>query len=446
MSRVLTAGAAVADISPKDSQFLYGYPHVERYSTGIHDPLLSSALYLNDGRTAVLIVANDILWFDKATTQRVRERLSQATGVRPADIMLTATHTHSGPITIDCLIAQADPIIPKRDPKYLRLMEDGMVEAGTRAWRLARPAEIGLAVADGTGVGTNRRDPAGPRDPQVPVLIVQPAQGQGRGKGARPIALMVAYSMHPTVLHEDSTLVSGDFPGMTRQFLQRELLGADCPVLYHTGPAGNQSPRHVTKGNTFAEAVRLGEMLGRAIAKVIPQIRCTAEVELRTAQALLDLPRRKFPSVADAEARLKQVVAKLDHLRRSGAPRQEVRTAECDWFGAEETFALAKAAADGRLDASYRSCLPAEVQLIRIGPWSFFGWQGEVFVEYGLAVKARCPDSFLITCANGDLQGYIVTEEAFAEGGYEAWNSYFAPAAGKKMVEESVRLYAATGK
>ena len=68
--------------------------------------------------------------------------------------------------------------------------------------------------------------------------------------------------MHPTVLHEDSTLVSGDFPAMTRQYLQEHVLGADCPVLYHTGPSGNQSPRHVTRANTFDEAERLGGLLG----------------------------------------------------------------------------------------------------------------------------------------------------------------------------------------
>ena len=54
----LRAGAAAADISPLGSQFLFGYPHVERYSTGIHDPLLSSALYLSDGQRKVMFGTN----------------------------------------------------------------------------------------------------------------------------------------------------------------------------------------------------------------------------------------------------------------------------------------------------------------------------------------------------------------------------------------------------
>ena len=47
----LVAGACASDITPVEPLFLFGYPHVERVSTGMHDPLLASALYLFDGRT-----------------------------------------------------------------------------------------------------------------------------------------------------------------------------------------------------------------------------------------------------------------------------------------------------------------------------------------------------------------------------------------------------------
>ena len=83
---------------------------------------------------------------------------------------------------------------------------------------------------------------------------------------------MLVCSMHPTVLREASTVVSGDFPAFARRYLQETLLGSDCPVLHHTGPAGNQSPRHVIHGNTVAEAQRLGEILGRSVAETIGRI------------------------------------------------------------------------------------------------------------------------------------------------------------------------------
>jgi hypothetical protein len=146
--------------------------------------------------------------------------------------------------------------------------------------------------------------------------------------------------------------------------------------------------------------------------------------------------------VADAERKLRRASQKLAHLRHMGAPRQEIRGAEVDWFGTEETVRLARLAAEGGLDDAYRSCLPAEVQAFRLGPWTFAGWPGEIFVEYALAVKAAARDTYVISLANGELQGYITTEAAAAEGGYEASNAIFAPAAGQTLVETALRLVA----
>jgi neutral ceramidase len=432
----LLAGAGVADITPHDPQYLFGYPHVERTSTGVHDPLLSSALYLFDGRTPLIFVANDIIFVGKATAQRVRQRIEAATGVPAANILVSATHTHSGPSTVDYGSLEGDPFVPKVDPRYLQRFEDGIVAAGIEAVRRAQPAEVGLAVADGAGVGTNRRDPTGPADPQVPVLLARSA-----ATGA-PIACMMVCSMHPTVLREVSTVVSGDFPGMTRRFLQEHLLGSECPVLHHTGPAGNQSPRHVLRGNTVEEAQRLGETFGRAVTAALGKIAFESSLDLDARQALVELPRRAFPPVADAERQLQHAAEKLAHLRQMGAPRQEVRGAEVDWFGAEETVRLARLAAEGKLEGAYRSCLPAEGQAMKVGPWTFVGWPGEVFVEYALVVKAEARDTYVISLANGELQGYIVTEAAVSEGGYEASNAIFTPDAGRMLVEATLRLIA----
>ena len=432
----LFAGAGVADITPHDPQYLFGYPHVERTSTGVHDPLLSSALYLSDGRTPLIFVANDIIFVGKATAGRVRQRIEEVTGVPAANILVSATHTHSGPSTVDYISLADDPFVPKVDSRYLQLFEDGIVAAVVEAVQRAQPAEAGLAIADGAGVGTNRRDPAGPANPQVPVLLVR-----STANGA-PIACMIVCSMHPTVLREGSTVVSGDFPGMARRYLQEHLLGPDCPVLHHTGPAGNQSPRHVLRGNTVEEAQRLGETLGSSVADAIDRAIFEPSLDLDVRQALVDLPRRAFPPVADAERKLQHAAEKLAHLRQMVAPRQEVRGAEVDWFGAEETVRLARLAAEGGLDDAYRSCLPAEVQAFRLGPWRFVGWPGEIFVEYALAVKAAACDTYVISLANGELQGYITTEAAAAEGGYEASNAIFAPTAGQTLVETTLRLVA----
>ena len=118
-----------------------------------------------------------------------------------------------------------------------------------------------------------------------------------------------------------------------------------------------------------------------------------------------------------------------------------MRTAECDWFGAEENLTLARAAATGRLRDAIASVMPAEVTLMRIGPWAFIGWPGEAFVEFSLQVKSACQNCYVISLANGELQGYLVSEEAVQKGWYEGMNALFAsPDAGMKLVEATRRL------
>lgn len=433
MAPSLLAGAAVADITPDDSQFLYGYPHVPRYSTGVHDPLLASALYVSDGATAAVFVATDVIFVPKALAGRARQRIASLMGVPASHVAITATHTHSGPITVKYLSNEADAVVPAPDPRFLQQLEDGIVAAVEAACAAARPARIGLAVADGSALGGNRRDPAGASNPRVPVLVVRAVDGS-------PIAAMLVCSMHPTVLHENSTLVSGDFPAMVRQYLQRTVLGG-CPVVYHTGPCGNQSPRRVTRSNTFREAQRLGEALGASVAAAIETIRYEDHAVVSCRQAYVDLRLREFPTEAEAEAGLRQAKERFEQLRRSGAKHGEVRTAECDWFGAEETLALARAAQSGKLQTAAAECMPAEIQVMCLGPWTFVGWQGEVFTEFALEVQQNHPNTYVISLANGELQGYLVTAEAVAEHGYEASNALFrSPDSGDLLVQRTLDL------
>ncbi len=434
MSNFLRAGAAQIEITPEDSQFLFGYPNVARYSTGVYDPIYSSALYLSDGKVQVIFIANDIIFVSKQLANWARKRIAQATGIPANNIMITATHTHSGPHTVNHLSNASDPMVPKVDTRYVQFFEDRIVEAAIQASENAQDAKLGLAIADDTGVGTNRRNPQGPADHNVPVLMVKSADDKN-------IACMLICTMHPTVLHEDSTLVSGDFPGLSRIYLQENVLGKNCVVLHHTGPAGNQSPRHVTKANTFEEAKRLGEILAKAVERVLPSIEYTDKTTLDVKQEFLgDLPRKSFPSVAQAQDQLEKIMQKFEHLQKTKAPPQETRTAECDAFGAEEALTLAKAAEDGSLEKTYASCFPVEIQIIKIGPWSFVGWQGEVFVEYPLAVKKTNPQAFVISLANGELQGYIVTKEAAQQDGYEASNGLFSYQAGQILVDKTLEL------
>lgn len=439
-SAALRAGAATVDITPQGSVFLFGYPHVARYSTGVHDPLECAALYLEAKSGRALFLANDLIFFDRDYVAEVRRRIFDATGLLPEEVMVSATHTHSGPVMTNNLSNAADSVVPKADPAYLQWVADRLVLAARTAIESAQPAELGLAVARAEGVGSNRHVPTGPSDPEVPVLVARSLATR------RPLGCMVVYGMHPTVMHEDSTLISADFPGFTRRWLRSQVLGQECPVIYHLGVAGNQSPRHMTRANTFAEAQRIGEILARNIAVALEAISYGPIGTLVARRVMLDVRPRAFPSVDEARDTLARTRARFEELRAANAPRQEVRTAECDVFGAEKTALLADAVADGRLAEAARTASPAEIQVIQIGAWRFVAWPGEFFVEHGLALKARAPrGTYIVTLANGQLQGYIATPEAVAKGYYEATNAIFSVDNGPRFVEETLALLAQLG-
>jgi neutral ceramidase len=429
----LIAGAAEINITPHHSLHLAGYPFATRNSTGVHDPLLSTALYITDGITPVMFIGNDVIFTGKASVARVRRQIAQQTGIPAANILISATHTHSGPIIVPFTAGSHDALLPKPDNNYLQEMEAGMVTAACKAYEQAVPAKVGLAVANATGIGTNRRNPDGPADLDVPVLIVRGVNS------AKPIAVMLICNMHPTVLHEDSTVYSGDFPGMARQLLQQELLTVPCPVLCHTGASGNQSPRYVTKENTLAEAKRLGAILAHAVADTFDRIQYISDITVGVSQHFADLPKKAFPARETALAHVEKTRQQLDRLQEEGKSPQAIRTAEVNWFGAVELAHLCELAEHQALEAVYQSCLPAEVQVIRIGPWSFVGWPGEIFIEYALQVKQAYRNVFMITLANGELQGYIVTKEAAEEGGYEASNAIFDYTSGEVLVTTTLR-------
>lgn len=431
----LQAGTGIRNISPRTPLFLVGYPHVNRIATGIHDPLLATALCLRNDRTAVLLVAIDILFLDPPTARELRSTIQRETGVPADQVFVSCSHTHSGPVTLDMLSWESDPVVPHPDPAYMRYFKEQVVAAAGEAAAHTRPAALAWTAGHAVGVGGNRLSRDGIADPEVPLLLVRDQATR------RLVAVDMTYCMHPTVLHEDSTLVTADFPAFTRQYLQSEL-GDKVAILYHSGPCGNQSPRYSVTGQTFAEAERLGRTLGRCLLPAIQEVPDQAyamTVQLGGVIMPAHFPARRLPSVAEAEANLTRAVAEFKRLQQAQAGHGPVRTAECAVFGAEETVTLARAQQDNRLQRLVAHYLPAEIQVLRIGERYVAGYPAEIFVEYGLDLKRRSDQrAFAVSLVNGEMQGYIVTPEAMAAGGYEAGNSLFHPEAGLRMVEAAL--------
>ena len=434
----LLAGSAVRDISPVCPMSLYGYPHVRRISTGIHDPLLASVLWLDQSGAGLAMVALDLLFLDPPLSRSIRRRVSATLGIPEAGVFISCTHTHSGPVTAPLVGWQNDSSIPAPDPVYLAMVVDRVVDAAAAAKAGAVPAELAWTSADAAGVGGNRLSRDGVTDPECGVLAVR-----SLGGSTSLMAVALIYGMHPTVLHEDSTLVSSDFPHYTRTQLH-ECFGEGLTVLYHTAPCGNQSPRYFVKGQTFAEAERLGRKLGAAVTRSLGGIKdadWSSNPCLRAALEPVELPRRPLYPLTEARALLKEYRSTYEHLKAVGAPHPEIRTAECAVFGAEGTVGLAEAEENGAIDRLLIRYAPIEVQTLQIGGVRVVGLPGECFTDYSLVIKRSAKTrTFVVSLVNGELQGYIVTPEAFAAGGYEATNAIFAPEAGDILVKKALAM------
>jgi hypothetical protein len=413
---------------------LVGYPHAERTSTGVHDPLFASALCLQNGESAALLISLDILSVSAAWTRECREVISRQTGIPPEAILIGATHTHSGPHTAEVLAWREDPVVPPVDPRYLAFLREQTANAAIAAWHSLESAEAAWGSADMQGLaGGNRVDPCGAEDPEAGLLSV-------RNKNGGTIAIVSIYGMHPTVLHEDSTLISSDFIAFTRRAVEAAFPGAG--MVYLNGACGNQSPRCVVTAQTFAEAERIGLALGERMAEALRGNMCFAsDFAISHAIRTLELQGKQFPSWQDAGTNLARARANYQQLKAGDASPSAVRTAECTVFGAEEVLTLAKAEQSGEAEILRQQYRSAQIQVLRLGGRFVAAWPGEFFVEYGLELKSRAArGTFLVTMANGELQGYVVTPEAEAARGYEAQMSLLPASAGATFVQSTLAL------
>jgi hypothetical protein len=94
---MINAGVANTDISPGRGIELAGYPHYPRNNTGVHDPLFAACLYLNNGEREIAMVTLDLLFFSKKHVVRVREAAQRQCDIPGENIMISCSHTHSGP-------------------------------------------------------------------------------------------------------------------------------------------------------------------------------------------------------------------------------------------------------------------------------------------------------------------------------------------------------------
>ena len=433
---MLRAGFSRLDISPDIGVQLAGFPDVLRKNTGIHDPLYATTMILSDGSETVCLISLDLLWYHKKDVAAIRRLIANQTGIPAGNIMICCTHNHSGHIAASFAEFTPQQLEAMPTAEEIQALNARIADSAVVAYHRLSQVELGSGVricGSEAGIGGNRRDPVnGMVDPSLQLLAV-------RDKNKRLIGCIVKYALHPSTMHEDNTLVSSDYVGYLREAIKKTY--PDAYVLFIQGTAGDQSNRHTRVYKGFAEAERIGTVLGNAAVDLIGKIDFTEQGLLAVAQTETILPLRRLPSLEEAISCIKK--SKADNLKNSDTTTPaELRRAEVEMFGADCLAGYVRQMADPVGREKLTAELPAEVQAIRWNDMVIVGIQGELFVEFGLDIQKNSPFSktFVVTLANGGLPGYVCTEEAYRTGGYEVGSSLLAPDAGDILVKTVQKL------
>lgn len=386
----MKVGTSQIDITPKPGVELSGFAARTQPSTGVLDPLFAKALYLADGSERVLWIHCDLVGFDREIVLEFRDWAQQRLGLAAGQVMLSATHTHSGPCTIylqEC---------GRYDPAYVKLLQGRLREAAEAA--LAQTEDCEIATTEGhLDLAVDRRQQASKHtDPRVAAL------GFRRNDGSFK-AVVVNYPMHAVALGSSNRQISADVPGQTALRLSRQLRGNPA-VLTTNGACGNLNPP--AENVPFAQIEAWGGRIADAVADRLAQTPPTPRALLRVARRVFPLPLDVL-DVAGIEAFARKALQDAKSLAEWG---DKYRRVVEHWRSALVAAAQAGGAVDHR---------DAELFALRLGDVILLGANAEVFSEFTDWLRAGTTQKvYVVGYANGDM-GYLPTQAAYAEGGYE---------------------------
>jgi len=401
----MKVGISSVNITPPIGVPMAGYSARMGSAKEIHDDLYAKAIVFNDKDTKAALVRCDLIGLERDFVEETRRLIESETGIDRNNIMITCTHTHSGPIT--------DSLIPDLDA-WMKVLSRKIKGAVIAANRNLKEAKIGFNRGSVEGIVINRRKPGGPVDTEVGIIRIDDLAGN-------PMAVLINYACHAVVLGPDNLLISADYPGFVMNFVERNL---GVPALFVNGACGDINPldkltvmrqkrkediydRH---GGTFEEAKRLGNMIGAEAVKVFLGTETENDLELKVASREIKIPLVDLPSIDE----LKRMLEENENLFRKLVSEKD----------AAHAFRIAMLIQYARSTIKYvesgENVRPTEIQVFRIGDGGLIALPGEIFVEIGLDIKKKSglKHTFICELAN-DAIGYVPTREAFKEPGYE---------------------------
>jgi hypothetical protein len=419
----------------------------------IHDPIHVRCILFDNESTSLAFVLCDSCMIERAIVDEAKRRIEEETGISADRVTISATHSHSCPTS-----ARVFRSVP--DAGYQeQLIERIVTSVATTQLRL-EPARVGFARASCHEEVFNRRwemkpggigmnpfggidlvqmnppvgsadlvEPAGPIDPEVPLIWAKAADGE-------PIGLMANYALHYVGGVPGGEISSDYFGEFSRMMGERwrPKNGRRKPVaLLTNGASGDINNINFRSRDMVAEPFgqirRVADRVASRSLEVLEGADSSMlEPNLGAASEEVELGVR-LPTEAE--------VQRAEQILKEEADRPGVTLAE--------VYALETKDLSG-----YPPRVKLCVQVARLGSVGVVALPCEVFVEVGLEIKKKSPfpHTVIIELANG-YNGYLPTPAQHELGGYETWrakSSYLEKDASVKLVEASLRLLASLAK
>ena len=391
----LLVGVGQEIITPPLGTMMMGYSPM-RPALSVHDDLHVTAFAFQCGDTQVLLLSADLCNIAFPQSE-IRAAITAASGVPEEHIVISCTHTHSGPTAQNTELGAA----------YVRsvFIPQAAAAAKTAVERL-RPAQMGIGTT-GSDVAVNRRqidedgtillgqNPHGSWDPTMTVLAFREPDGT-------PIGSILQYGCHNTASGKNDE-VSRDWCGVAVDRLQTLTGGIAAFINGCGGDCGPRLPNGGTTGDVTM-AQELGGKAGIDAMRAYNAIRQWQSVPVKVLHAEIPLP------LADIETP-EQLQAKIDAM---GDPTALKGVDRNTYRHLTERLEYLR---QGNIPPKTRSIT---VTFFALGELAICPLPFEVFSIITLRIKEGSP--FLHTLVPGYSNGslsYFPSMDQIIRGGYE---------------------------
>ena len=426
----LDAGAFKVDLVPPFPTKMAGYFDRHDSFTGVDTPIYARALVCSNDEMTLGVVVVDLCYVTRELTDLVRVAIQKKTGIPSENILISATHTHSGPSGFAG--SQLGRLGEGEDNKLTNFLVKQITQSVVKAHKEKGPAHIGFAYGHLDSLTRNRQQNNNEViDPQVGVLKVQKKDSR------EMIAVLANFTGHPVILGGNNLLLSSEYPGQACRTVEESLGGV---ALVTQGACGDITMHR--NGSIPEEVTRIGRILGGEIIKTTESISVSEDNELFSQVKAVKVEAREMPTLKEAAANIKARKQALEDAKETERSKIIISDLQREVNAANTTFMVAQKLTE--FPDTLEHSTNTSIQVSQIGPMVMVAIPGEMFVEFQLEMKQRIHQdtgkSAVIVGYANDYIGYIITPRANETGGYEKAISKVSHTAGRTLTEAAIGI------